>query len=149
MWLVLIWSHGESPPPDYLDFKFPKLPPQTFIPVLFNLAEDSSRWNWATGRSKWIVLGEGDVISAAKQSWHLFRSGDLRPHGSAAANPEDKPISEIITENNVAHVHGQWGTGCITRLPRIPIIETTQWHAGQFSALLLKWSPIQFYVGHL
>lgn len=83
------------------------LPLQTFIPVLFNFAEGSSRWNWATGRSKWIVWGERNVISAAKQSRHLFRGGDLRTHGSAAANPEDKPISEIIMENHVGRVRRQ------------------------------------------
>lgn len=57
---------------------------------------------------------------------------------STAANPEDKLISEIIMENHVGRVRGQPGTGCITELPRLPIIETTQWHAGQFSAPLLN-----------
>lgn len=144
---------GRAPPPTTTvisPLEFSTLPLQTFISVLFNLAEGSSRWNSATGCSEWIVLrGEEDVISAAKQSHHLFRSGDLRPRGSAAANPEDKSISEIIMENHVGCVRGQRGTGWITELPRIPIIETTQWQAGQFSAPLLKWSPIQLYVGHL
>lgn len=111
---------------------------KSFQTVHFNTAEGSSRWNRSACRSKVNVSGKQNFTSAAKQLHHLFRSCDLRPRGSAAANPTDKPISAIIMENHVGCVLGQPGTGCITELPRIPIIETTQWHAGQFSAPLLK-----------
>lgn len=143
------------------------LPPQTFIPVPFNLAEGWSRWNWAKGCGEWIVWrgvggdmgewiwgGEWDIISAAKQSRHLFRNGDLPTHGGPGSR-EPRGQTHFRKSSRKKKNHGaamcadKRGTGCITGLPRIPIIETTQWHAGQFSAPLLKWSPIQFYVGHL
>lgn len=144
MWLVLIWSHRESPPPIISPLESPTLPLQTFIPVLFNLAERSSRWKRTKGCSKRIVLGDRGVISAAKQSLHLFRSGDLRPPGQRGCKPRGQThFRRRHGKITLAVCVGKRGTGCITKLPRIPTIETTQWHTGQFSALLLKWSPIQ------
>lgn len=55
--------------------------------------------------------------------------------------PKDKPISKIIMENHVGRAHGLQGIGCITKLPRIPIIETTQWHAGPILYPAVKMKP--------
>lgn len=149
MWLAFnLISQGELPIISPLEF--PMIPVQTFIPVLFNLAEGSSRWKQAKGRGKWIVWGERGVISAAKQLRHLFRGGDLRSAWQRGRKPRGQTrFRRRHGKSTLAVCVDKRGTGWIAKLPRIPTIETTQWYAGQFSAPLLKWSPIQFYVGHL
>lgn len=146
MWLVLIWSHREPPHTHTHTIispsETPTLPLQTFIPVLFNLAERLSRWKRTKGRSKWIVLGDRGIISAAKQSLHLFRSGDLRPPGQRGCKPrgQTKPISEVVMEKS--HWQCAWAREGQAVLLYSHNRDHT-WHMGQFSALLLKWRPIQ------
>lgn len=92
------------------------------------------------GGGWWGRAGARRNIGRPKICDTSSEGGDLRTAWQRSREtPEDKPISEIIMEKS------RWpcartseGQGCITKLPRIPIIETTQWHPGQFSAPLLK-----------
>ena len=157
MWLALIWSQGEGPRnistliPHASSSNFHSCPRQFSVTARADgtgrrapVDESFGGCGWGGGARARRNIGGQRIATPLQRrrpstAWQRSRK---TPRGQTHFRNHHGKISLAVCAD-------KRGTGCITKLPRIPIIETTQWHPGQFSAPLLKWSPIQFYVGHL
>lgn len=164
-------SKGSPPPPPSTlpptsllisPLEFPNTSSSNFhsCPLQFSWGLEQMETGWRSAVNESFLMGGGGcgVISAAKPLRHLFRGADLRPCGSTAPqkNLENKRISDthygkkFKKKSHWLHARGRMRDGL--RCKNVPLFPQWRPHngaPGQFSALLLKWSPIQFYVGHL